>query len=341
MNKNIKDDLLQQLVSSNIISDDLLPSDDDKILNKDDLYKILTSAYELGYDEEQNVLYYIDEKGEKVIAPDLSEGMSTGSEWLCDVLPSPSFDIDQGGSVRRSVEIRSIYTLVCISLVFNELKDEVKQFIESYDFVEMQVSDASNFEFNSAAEMLKSYTDLNSLQINCVVSAASINLTQSQEKKDSLWRENLTREETLELSKISREIKSTILRYEKDERLNPVDVGELTKIEKLTAIQRRDLEIEKIINSSKHATLYRITKFNSERLSPITKRKILLTSRKIAEEQVLLVKDDRKHVIQEIYDSTFYEMQRSLIKKAVSTLISKEIVKYKSDTTNYVFRKKI
>lgn len=341
MTKNTKQELINDLVTSGIISDELLPSENTTVLTSDELYKVLSSAYELGYDDDENVLYYINESGDKITAPDMSEGMSTASEWLCDVLPEPKFDIDQGGSVRRSVEIRSLYTLVCLAIVFSELSSEIRDFIDAYDFIEFQSICSSKFSFNSAAEMLKSYTDLNSLQINCVVSASAINLTQAQEKKDALWRANLTREETLELSKISREIKSIILEYEKDKGLNPIDVNELTKIQKLTAIQQRDIEIEEVINSSKYSTLYRITKFNSERLSPITKRKILNTAMRIAELQVELCKEVKKSVIHEVYDTTYYEVQRSLIKKAVSTLIDKEVKKYKSDVNNYVFKKKI
>lgn len=340
MNKD-KTKLLKQLVSSDIISDELLADEGTKLLSSEQLFKVLTSAYELDYDDGENVLYYIDENGEKFIAPDLSEGLSTSSEWLCDALPIPNIDIDQGGSVRRSIEVRSLYTLVCLSIVFKDMKDEIEEFINSYNFIDYSIDSTTSNGFTSAADYLKSFTDLNSLQINCVVSAASINLTQAQEKKDALWRSNLTREETLELSKITRDVKSIILKFEKEEKLNPNDVGDLTKLQKLTAIQKRDIEIEKIINSSKFSTLYRIIKLNSERLSPISKRKILLASRKIAELQVQSVEETAKLRIQEIYDETYYEMQRKLTKKAVSTMIDREIKKYKSDPENYKFIKKI
>lgn len=334
-------DLLKSLVLSNIISDELLPKPVEKQLTCDELYKVLTSAYDLGYDDDTNELYYVDDHGEKFICPDMAEGMSTCSEWMCDVLPVPNVDIDQGGSVRRSVEIRSLYTLVCISLVFGDLSDEIRSYIDDYNFTEFVSGERLYAQYSSAAVFLKSFTDLNSLQINCVVSAASINLTQYQEKKDALWRSNLTRVETLELSKISRDIKGVILRYEKDKFLNPADISSLSKIEKLTAIEMRDLEIEKIINASKYATLYRITKLNSERLSPIAKRKILNVARSMAEQQVIATNETSKLLMNEIYDKTFYEQQRVLTKKAVSSLVDKQIKIYKQDPNGYVFKKKI
>lgn len=341
MANNIKDKLIQTLVSDFTISDSLLPTNSIDQLDSDKLFKVLTSAYELGYDDSNNILFYITDDGEKYICPDLSYGLSTSSEQVSDVLPTPNFDIDQGESVRKSSEVRSLYTIVCLLLFFSELSDEIKQFVDNYDFNNFS-SDIQMFsDYPSATSFLKSFTDLNSLQINCVVSAAAIVLTQTQEKKGALWKSQLTREETLGLSKISRDVKGIIIKFEKEDKINPIDVGLLTKIQKLTAIKRRDLAIEEVINASPLATLYRITKFNSERLSPIAKRKILKVSKRIAEVEIETANVTDKLVANELYDKTFYEMQRVLTRKAVPTLIDFEIKKYKVDPTSYVFVKKI
>lgn len=48
----------------------------------------------------------------------------------------------------------------------------------------------------------------------------------------------------------------------------------MSRIDKLTKIEKRDLEIEAIINASKYSILFSITKLNSERLSGVIKRNI-------------------------------------------------------------------
>jgi len=131
-----------------------------------------------------------------------------------------------------------------------------------------------------------------------------------------------------------------MLRYEKEDKLNPVDVKNLSKIEKLIAIEAQDIEIERIISSSKYARLYRITKFNSARLSPIVKRKILNTTRSIAEIQVRLSNEKSKSMVSEIFNSTFYDIQRVLTRKTISSLIDREIFKYKQEPSKYIFKKK-
>ena len=109
MMNNDREAILRSLVSSDIIFDSLLPTNEATVLDSKELYTVLTSAYELGYDEETDALYYIDENGEKFVAPDMSEGLSTSAKWLCDELPDPVIDIDQGGSVRKSGEIKSLF----------------------------------------------------------------------------------------------------------------------------------------------------------------------------------------------------------------------------------------
>jgi hypothetical protein len=336
-----KDRLLQNLVDSKIIHSELLPDDASDPIDADSLYKMLVGGFDLFYDQETERLYYIDSDGDRVNCPDMAAGMSNSASWVSDHLPLPNMDLDQGGSVRKGSEVRALYTIVCIGGVFVDLKDEIVEFINSYNFLEFIGKAVVGEEDQSAVSYLKTFTDLNSIVINCVVSAASIKLTQIQEKKSAFWRSNLTRVETLGLSKISRDIKSVILRFEKDHSLNPVDVKNLSKIEKLTTIEKRDLEIEKIINESQYSTLYRITKFNSERLSPVSKRRIFHASRKIAEAEVLNSGVTNKLAANELFDKTFYEMQRSLSRKAVSTLISAEIDKYKKAPLEYKFLKKI
>jgi len=56
---------------------------------------------------------------------------------------------------------------------------KLKNFIEGYDFENFGSPISYEQDYTSATSLLKLFTDLNSLQINCVVSATSINLTQA------------------------------------------------------------------------------------------------------------------------------------------------------------------
>ena len=168
----------------------LLPTSDVKTESVGTIINLLDSAKDLIYDETDDQLYYLDDNGEKVLAPDLSEGMSKSDEWLCDKLPQPVIDFDQGGSVRKSTEMRSIYTTVCIGNVVDSFKPEIKEFISNYDFGDCSIVESRDKQFDdysSATDYLKSFSDLNSLRINVIISAAAININTSLEKKKTIY----------------------------------------------------------------------------------------------------------------------------------------------------------
>lgn len=52
-----------------------------------------------------------------MICPDLSDGLSTSSEWIAGYLPDVFYDIDQGGNVRKSVEAEALFKLISLACV--------------------------------------------------------------------------------------------------------------------------------------------------------------------------------------------------------------------------------
>lgn len=115
----------------------------------------------------------------------------------------------------------------------------------------------------------------------------------------------------------------------------------MSRIDKLTKIEKRDLEIEAIINASKYSILFSITKLNSERLSGVIKRNISNVARSIARQEVSSSKVEKADLANEIYDENFYFYSRLLTRAAVATLRSTEIQKYKTNPSTYKFIKKI
>jgi hypothetical protein len=136
----------------------------------------------------------------------------------------------------------------------------------------MQATDQARFKNFKAA--LKYFQDLSSLTINNIVSAAGIKLASFKEKNAFYFIGQLTPEEISELSTLNRTLKSIVAKYERDKSLNPSNIKKMTKINRLTKIQERDIEMETVIEKSSVAILHRILKLSSERISPVTKSAI-------------------------------------------------------------------
>jgi hypothetical protein len=181
MDQNIKKQL-KALSDSGIILDDMLPSEDVTQINSVDIIRIVESSYNLVYDEEDEQLMYIDENDEKHISPDLSVGITESSEWLSEKLPIPTLDIDQGGNVRKSEEVKALYAIICIAVVIPSFKEEIIAAINSYDFVAYEFKDDS-LDYGSFIAYLKTFQDLNSVRINSVISASGIRISKIAEKK--------------------------------------------------------------------------------------------------------------------------------------------------------------
>ena len=113
---------------------------------------------------DEDELYYIDESGEKFLAPDLSSGMSYSNSWLSEHLPEPTIDFEQSGNIRKADEATSLYKLICRSIVFPEFKKEILDNLSSYDFKNF-ASNENFVEFENIRDYLKSFEDLNSLRI--------------------------------------------------------------------------------------------------------------------------------------------------------------------------------
>lgn len=94
--------------------------------------------------------------GEKMICPDLSDGLSTSSEWIAGYLPDVFYDIDQGGNLRKSVEAEALFKLISLACVIGSYRGEVIEHVKNYDFETMTSKDTA--VYNSFVAHLQKYS---------------------------------------------------------------------------------------------------------------------------------------------------------------------------------------
>lgn len=165
----------------------LLPTSDVKTESVSTIINLLDSAKDLIYDETDDQLYYLDDNGENCLK--VCQSQMSG----CVINYHNQLSILTKG---KSTEMRSIYTTVCIGNVVDSFKPEIKEFISNYDFGDCSIVESRDKQFDdysSATDYLKSFSDLNSLRINVIISAAAININTSLEKKQYMARRAFSR----------------------------------------------------------------------------------------------------------------------------------------------------
>lgn len=318
------------------IPDDVLPKDIICLESKE-IIDAINKGLELSYDEDEDILYYINENGDKLICPDLSEGLSVSADWVSNYLPPVVFDIDQGGNTRKSLEVESIYKIICLCHCIKTFKDPFIENLKNYDFNTMANKDGTpGITMNMFVQNLQ---NLNSVRISSILSAASIRLSNYREKNESYYTGQLSPEEISALEALRRSIKAIISKYEREQGLNPSEMKRMTKLTKLRKIEERDVEIEKEINKSSVEVIYRITKFSSERIPVVKKAKVYSKADAFADDYVknnnlsgIESFDAKKKIKERVITESF----RAIVK----TIRSNEIQKYKNDRVNYKIKVK-
>lgn len=146
-----------------LVDDNIVP---DQSLNDKALIDAINRGSDLVYDELTDELFFLDDKGEKILAPDLSSGISTSSDGLVDHLPSVMIDIDQGGNVRRSIESESCYKLSWLAVVIPSYKEEIIEKFYKYGFELMSFKE--KLEDFSLSLYVQEFQALDSDRINSI-----------------------------------------------------------------------------------------------------------------------------------------------------------------------------
>lgn len=328
--------VLSYLVDGGIIPEDVLPSSDVPF-SSESLLKEINKGSDLHYDSMTDELHVVKSDGTTFKCPDLSEGMSESTKWISDYIPDVFIDIDQGGNLRKGDEAESCFKLFAIGYILSDYKDDIIKSFSNYDYMKMcpkAITGTLSFK-----ELLQRYQNLNSVRINSIISAAAYKISNYKEKNESFYTGQLSAEEISELSTLSRNIKAIISKYEREDGLNPTDMKRMSKISKLTRIDRRDIEIEELVSSTNVSMLYRISKLTSERIPPVIKSKILAEAEKAASAYVKefnLVGLEALDEEQKIRRIVVKESYRAVLK----TIKAKDILKYKEDRDNFVFKRK-
>lgn len=328
--------ILSFLVEGNLVPEDVLPKINEPF-KCDELINRMEEGSDLEYDSINDVLYCVSDDGTKIVCPDLSEGLSEASEWICKYLPEVFIDTDQGGNLRKGDEADSCFKLFSIGFVLPDYRDEIKEIFIQYDYENMSSNDHPSSK--SFKQALGFYQNLNSTRINSIISAAAYKLSSFKEKNESFYTGQLSQEEISELATLSRNIKAVISKYEREQGLNPDIMKGMTKISKLLLIDKRDIEIEALINKSKVSTLYRISKLTSERIPPVIKTKILRQADSAA--SAFIRENDLKGFAAADAD---VKIRRIVVKEGYRAVLksikAKEIELYKSNKDKYVFKRK-
>jgi len=94
------DVLVEELRQKNLINYYRNADIEKDAFNVDSISKLLENNFKLFLNED-DVLCYIDENGDQIIAPEIEGGITNTAEWLSDFLPGTTFDVSLGGNVRK------------------------------------------------------------------------------------------------------------------------------------------------------------------------------------------------------------------------------------------------
>ena len=210
----------------------------------------LTSFIEEGIflelDDELEEIYFLHKNGDKVICPEPEFGTSIASEWINDKLPALPFEIEQGGNVRKSLEVETMYEYIIISKIFNnEYYKDIRKILDSnYDFMNLKSENGFNF-----VDLLEKMQSLQSLTINSIVSACQIRIAKNKKLLENYLVGLLTQEEITELDQIDTLRKALLQKFQ--ETGSGVKVIEkLEKVDRLKVINERNITLRQIISDS-------------------------------------------------------------------------------------------
>lgn len=282
-------------------------------------------------------LFFFDKNNEKIYCPELNTSISEKGEWLSDKLPLITFDIDQNGNVRKADEAEALYCCICVANILKEksFKLEVDDIVKSYDFSAMKSNDDDSQTFRN---LLISWQDLQSVIINILISACKFRISDVKKDIEKFLRDGISDLEAAELREMDSKIRAINFNFSENE-LSPIRIKDLSKIEKLTLINKRDQLISEIIKVSRSGTLYRLLQLSSEYISPIKKKKIFLWVRSEVDKKIeeLSTSEDFSAERTQIIS----RLQRRSIKFEKNSVRKLNIEKYLKDKENFKFPSKL
>jgi hypothetical protein len=298
------------------------------------LFKLLNEPEIIHFDEDNEQMFIVNEAGERINCPSIEAGVTDSSEWISEFLPMIPIDLEQGGNVRKSAEAENMYkSLLIAGIIKGEFLEQIKRVIANYNYVEMKgEGTGENF-----TELLGHWQSLQSLTIRVITTAANYKITGEKKGELGFAHSSLTRDETIGVLELRREVKSVIRGY-MEGGLSPDNVKKLEKIDRLKLIQQKDNEVRSVIEGDdKYSGLYKICAMTTDYLGPTVKLKLSESAMESASESAYLFKDDENSYLN--FVST---LKRSAYKESLLNLKLSEIENWrKLGNKEYRLRSKL
>lgn len=237
------------------------------------IYKMMDESCPLIF--EDNTIVFKN-NGEELRCPNYGANIQLDAEWLSEKLSDVSYDIDQGGNVRKADEAEAALCCVNIAKVLNDksIRSDIANICAKYDFTKCSINDIDeSIEYSSFCDLLDSLRSLQSRQINVIISATKISIINFKKDTSKYLRDGIPKDLVIDLRSLETNIKTEFRTYSTGA-LSPERVRKLTKLEILELIDKRDRAIELLIDNSKAGVLFRILSLTSEYLGPLDKRKL-------------------------------------------------------------------
>jgi hypothetical protein len=270
-------------------------------------------------------LFFFDEEGEKHYCPEMKTSISDKGEWLSEKLPQIGFDIDQNGNVRKADEAEAMYIVIQVAHILKEetFKNELEEVSKNYDFETMKSRIDGGTGFR---ELLKEWQTYQSVIINIIVSAAKFKISSEKKDTEKFLKDGIQESEVAELRNLEAKIRNINYKYSQGI-LSPDKVKNLTKIERLQEIDKRDDEISKSIINSPVGNLFRSLNLSSEYISPNKKKKISLwvqveVDKLLSEKEFNGIQEERASLISKFVKRAYRFEKISVRKNAVERYIS-------------------
>lgn len=324
--------LLDALKESKVVEHVLMKSVLDE-MNSEILKKLLAEAMPITIKDSE--LVFTTKEDEEIRCPNFSASISNDGKWLSDKIPNVSFDIEQGGNLRKAEEAESAYCCCIVNMVLDDeiFREELDKVIKEYNYDQMDgIVAGKNFK-----NLLISWQDLQSVMINVCISAAKYKIANVKKDTEKFLRDGIPEDMVIELRSLETKIKD-INRLYSTGVLSPLNVKHLTKIEVLKKLEEKNVNIENEIKTSNVETLYRILNLSSEYISPIVKKRL----RKIVNLEIEKLYSENSNLSSMIGEKTVIldRWKRRYVRLAKISVRKAEVEKYFSSKGDYLLPKK-
>ena len=221
-----------------------------------------------------------------------------------------------------------MYTAIVVKVILDDklYSNEFNEVFKGYNFANMAHPKGQSF-----ASLVTEWSKENSVIINIIISACKFKIVKHKKDEQFFIPTMLPKREEIGLSDLIAEIKGVTYSYTNhDGALSNTKVKEYSKIKLLQTISEYEGENNNIIENSRFATLYHITRLNSSYLSISLKKKLRLSAQKS------IINDCKSlNLDEDTVKKLISKARKRNTKTAVRYLIKDELIKYLKDRVAY------